>query len=296
VDLPALLVDLHRVHVALCQARGLQCTLSLDPGLPQHVRTDGGRLRQILTNFLHNALKFTSQGRIAIEVRALGDGRWRFAVQDSGPGIAAAHLPRLFMPFSQLDDSAQRLHDGSGLGLSICRQLALAMGGDVGVSSEPGHGSRFWADLPLLPDHSAPLPRAAAAVDGPALAGMRALVVEDNPVNMLITVALLEDWGLDVAQAADGRTALACVADEVDAGRHFDVVLMDLQMPGLDGVATTRALRAAGVHTPVVALTATVFDDARAQTLAAGFVEVLCKPIDAPLLKALLAGLRQADA
>ena len=295
VDLPALLGDLHRVHVALCQARGLQCTLSLDPGLPQHVRTDGGRLRQILTNFLHNALKFTSQGRIAIEVRALGDGRWRFAVQDSGPGIAAAHLPRLFMPFSQLDDSAQRLHDGSGLGLSICRQLALAMGGDVGVSSEPGHGSRFWADLPLLPDHSAPLPRAAAAVDGPALAGMRALVVEDNPVNMLITVALLEDWGLDVAQAADGRAALACVADEFDAGRHFDVVLMDLQMPGLDGVATTRALRAAGVHTPVVALTATVFDDARAQTLAAGFVEVLCKPIDAPLLKALLAGLRRAD-
>ena len=98
------------------------------------------------------------------------------------------------------------------------------------------------------------------------------------------------------AQAADGRATLACVADEVDAGRHVDVVLLDLQMPGLDGVATTRALRAAGVHTPVVALTATVFDDARAQALAFGFVDVLSKPIDAPLLKALLAGLRRADA
>lgn len=110
-------------------------------------------------------------------------GRWRFAVQDSGPGIAAGHLPRLFLPFSQLDDSAQRLHGGSGLGLSICRQLAL--GADVGVSSEPGRGSRFWADLPLLPDTGAAPPQAVPVAAGPTLAGMRALVVEAGFVDVL---------------------------------------------------------------------------------------------------------------
>jgi len=258
------------------------------------VRIDGGRLRQILTNYLHNALKFTTQGHIGLEVQALGDGRWRFAVQDSGPGIAAAHLTRLFMPFSQLDDSAQRLHDGSGLGLSICRQLALAMGGEVGVSSEPGQGSRFWADLPLEPDTHPPTDETPPDATMPSLAGMRALVVEDNPVNMLITVALLENWGLQVAQACDGRAALASVAEEAEAGRHFDVVLMDLQMPGLDGLGATRALRAAGVTTPVVALTATVLDDARAQAQQAGFADVLCKPIDAALMKAALARIQPA--
>jgi CheY-like chemotaxis protein len=123
---------------------------------------------------------------------------------------------------------------------------------------------------------------------------MRALVVEDNPVNMLITVALLENWGLQVAQACDGRAALASVAEEAEAGRHFDVVLMDLQMPGLDGLGATRALRAAGVTTPVVALTATVPDDARAQAQQAGFADVLCKPIDAALMKAALARIQPA--
>ena len=293
LDLPALLRELHRGHEALCQARGLRCTLSLDPALPVQVLTDGVRLRQILNNFLHNAGKFTEQGGIGLEVQPLGEGSWRFTVHDTGPGIAAAELPRLFKPFSQLDESTQRRHGGSGLGLSICRQLAQALGGDVGVSSEPGRGSRFWADLPLTPAPDEPEAAPAPSAQEPAsLAGMRALVVEDNPVNMLITVALLHDWGLQVAQASDGQAALDLVAAETRAGRSFDVVLMDLQMPGLDGLAATRALRAAGVPTPVVALTATVRDDARAQALEAGFVDVLSKPIDAPPLKALLGHLR----
>lgn len=294
LDLPALLHELHRGHEALCQARGLHCTLQLDPALPVQVLTDGVRLRQILNNFLHNAGKFTTQGGIGLEVLPLGADRWRFAVHDTGPGIAADELPRLFKPFSQLDESTQRRHGGSGLGLSICRQLAQALGGDVGVSSEPGRGSRFWADLPLTvaPDIAPETTPTAAPPDPAALAGMRALVVEDNPVNMLITVALLQDWGLQVAQATDGHAALALVAAEARAGRGFDVVLMDLQMPGLDGLGATRALRAAGVATPVVALTATVLDDIRAQALQGGFVEVLSKPIEPMPLKALLGRLR----
>jgi signal transduction histidine kinase len=135
VDLPALLGDMHRMHAALCHAWGLQSTLRLPPDLPPHVLTDSGRLRQILTNYLHNALKFTAHGHVDLEVQALGGHRWRLAVQDSGLGIPAAQLPRLFQPFSQLDDQAHKPHGGSGLGLSICRQRALALGGAMSASA-----------------------------------------------------------------------------------------------------------------------------------------------------------------
>lgn len=288
VDLPALLHELHRVHEALCQERGLACGIALPADLPRHVHTDGVRLRQILTNYLHNALKFTTAGGIGIEVTPLEPGRWRFAVHDSGPGIAEADLPRLFQPFQQLDAAPQRRVGGSGLGLSICRELARALGGEVGASSAPGRGSRFWADLPLTPCEAPP---PAAAEPRRTLGGLRALVVEDNPVNMLITVATLHDWGLQTAQASDGEAALALVDAEQAAGRGFDVILMDLQMPGIDGLSATRALRARGVATPVVALTATVLDDARQQALAAGANAVMSKPIEAERLRALLGAL-----
>lgn len=284
--LPPLLHELHRVHEALCRERGLACTLSLPPDVPPWVLTDGGRLRQILTNFLHNALKFTRAGGIGIEVLRLPDGRWRLAVHDTGPGIAEADLPRLFSPFQQLDGNTTPAGGGSGLGLSICRQLARALGGEVGVSSTPGQGSRFWADLPLPPT---PAPPAATETPPPRpLHGRRALVVEDNPVNMLITVATLQGWGLQVAQAIDGHAALALLDNERAAGRGFDIVLMDLQMPGLDGLAATRALRQRGLAMPVVALTATVRDDARAQALEAGIAEVMSKPIESEQLRAVL--------
>jgi len=273
------------VHEALCRERGLACGIALPDGLPRHVHTDGVRLRQILTNYLHNALKFTTTGGIGIEVTPLEPGRWRFAVHDSGPGIAEADLPRLFQPFQQLDAAPQRRVGGSGLGLSICRELARALGGEVGVSSTPGQGSRFWADLPLAPCEAPPTAR---HEPGRALGDLRALVVEDNPVNMLITVATLHDWGLQTAQASDGEAALALVDAELAAGRGFDVILMDLQMPGIDGLSATRALRARGVATPVVAMTGEVLDDARDQALAAGVNAVMSKPIEAERLRALL--------
>lgn len=290
VDLPALLHELHRVHEALSRERGLSCTLALPEGLPPHVHTDGVRLRQILTNFLHNALKFTVSGGLRIEVTARPDGRWRFAVHDTGPGIAPQDLPRLFQPFQQLDAAVLRRHGGSGLGLSICRELARALGGEVGVASEPGRGSCFWADLPLEP---ATPPEPSPRLPLPPLDGLRALVVEDNPVNMLITVTTLQDWGLRVEQAGDGEAALRLLDAERDAGRGFDIVLMDLQMPGLDGLATTRALRARGIDVPVLALTATVLDDTREQALQAGIDDVIGKPIDGERLRARLGTLVQ---
>ena len=287
LDLPALLRELHRSFAALSQARGLQCSLHIDPALPQQVRTDAVRLRQILTNYLHNALKFTSAGGIGLVATRLDGDRLRVEVHDSGSGIAETDRARLFLPFSQLDASPRRRFGGSGLGLSICRELALAMGGQVGVDSQLGQGSRFWLELPLLAE-AAPALQGLPTAD-PGLVGLRVLVAEDNPVNMLITVALLEGWGVQVEQVVNGRAAVHSVATAQQQGRPFDLVLMDLQMPDVDGLAATRQIRALGVHTPVVAFTATVVDRVWTEAREAGFDEVLAKPVDADQLHALLA-------
>jgi CheY-like chemotaxis protein len=198
-------------------------------------------------------------------------------------------LPELFKPFTQADQSTTRRFGGTGLGLSICRELAALMGGQVGVSSDEGRGSRFWADLPLAPA-AAPAPAApplAAADAATALAGLRVLLVEDNAVNMLIAVATLERWGVAVTQAHDGHQALAAVDA---AAEPFDLVLMDVQMPGMSGHEATRALRGrgAGQQVPVIALTAAALVSEREQALAAGMDDFLTKPIDADRLLAAL--------
>lgn len=285
VDLEGLLRSVVGGYEPLCQSRGLACSLQLDAGLPRWVMVDGIRLRQILTNLLDNALKFTPQGRIGLVAGALPDGRVRLVVHDSGPGIAEADRAQLFQPFSQAGPGSQGRHGGSGLGLSICRQLARAMGGEVGVDSQPGAGSRFWVELPM----PAVAPAPAAAPEAPSLAGLTALVVEDNPVNMLITVAQLESWGMRVEQAGDGQSAIDTLSLRSES---FDVVLMDLQMPGLDGLATTRQLRAAGVHTPIVALTASALDGDRQAAREAGFDALLCKPLEIDRLQAQLLALQ----
>ena len=295
-DLHALLNDLHRTFAALAGARGLGCTLQVDPAVPQHVRSDAVRLRQILTNYLHNALKFTLQGGIGLSARMAegAAGRVRFEVHDSGCGIAPADQPLLFEPFRQVDTSPQRPQGGSGLGLSICRELAKALGGQVGLSSQPGLGSRFWLELPLP---AAPAPAGAARAEGEhPLPPLRVLVAEDNPVNMLITVALLEGWGLQVEQAVNGREALQRATHARHGGAPFDLVLMDLQMPVLDGLSAAREMRAAGLQSPIVALTATVVDHDWAEARHAGLNDVLAKPVDSKRLHALLASLPRATA
>jgi PAS domain S-box-containing protein len=298
-DLVALLETLAHTYRTLAEARGLQLLLVIDPALGPVVSGDALRVRQIVTNYVANAIKFTDQGFVSITAQRV-DGpasMLRLACEDTGPGIEPEVVPELFKPFTQADQSTTRRFGGTGLGLSICRELAALMGGRVGVASERGHGSRFWAELPLPP---ATLPPAAAASAVPgheaaALAGMRVLMVEDNAVNMLIAVATLQRWGVRVTEACDGHEALAAVEA---APEPFDAVLMDVQMPGMSGHEATRELRLrpAGRSVPIIALTAAALVSEREQALASGMDDFLTKPIDADRLQAALLRWRRGRA
>ena len=288
-DLAAELVQIQRAHAAVAEARGLELQFVLAPELAGVVQGDPLRVRQIAGNFLANALKFTHQGWVRLHARRLAGERadWvRIEVQDSGPGIDAATRARLFKPFTQADESTTRRYGGTGLGLSICRELAGLMGGSVGVDSLPGVGSTFWAELPLPPTQAEP-PLALPAGAG-GLEGLRVLMVEDNAVNMLIAVAMLERWGVQVAQAHDGREAVAAVLRADAAGHAYDAVLMDVQMPVMSGHEATRALREVGLQLPIIALTAAALVTEREEALRVGMNDFLTKPIDADKLHATL--------
>ncbi|KQV94989.1 hypothetical protein ASC87_25660 [Rhizobacter sp. Root1221] len=286
-DLRALLGAVHHAYQSLAHAHSLALHLHIDEALPGTVRGDPLRLRQILSNYITNGLKFTARGHVRISVSPAGDGFIRFSVQDTGPGIDADTQMRLFQPFTQADESTTRRFGGTGLGLSICKELAVLMGGRIGVESRVGEGSRFWAELPM-PEAQAPV----AGVDDEAqdvarLQGVHVLLVEDNPVNMLIGVSTLEQWGVDVVQASDGREAIAAVERAVVARRPFDVVLMDVQMPHLSGHEAARRLRAehSAEALPIIALTAAALVSEREEAMAAGMNDFLTKPLDAVKLR-----------
>ncbi len=294
-----LLRAIQRAYATLAAARNLALELDLGPATDGTVSGDPLRVRQLLSNYLNNALKFTAAGRVCIVARRLPDGRRehgervRFEVHDTGPGITLETQSLLFRPFMQADQSTTRRFGGTGLGLSICRELARLMGGEVGVRSQVGSedggtsGSVFWAELPL-PHCQAPAGVPVGAdVSERQLRGARVLLVEDNPVNMLIAVALLERWGIVVEQASDGHQALQAVQRAAQAGRDFDAVLMDVQMPVMSGYEATKALRLrdVGRRLPIIALTAAAMVTEREAALAAGMDDFLTKPIDADKLR-----------
>ncbi len=295
-----LLARTHALVVDRAQAQGLQ--LHFDVGdLPPWLLGDATRLQQALLNYLSNAIKFTQAGRVTLRAHVqaqMAEGvLLRFEVQDTGIGIAPEVLPRLFSAFEQADSSTTRRFGGTGLGLAITRRLAELMGGAAGVQSEPGRGSLFWftallghadaADLAALP---------AAAADGPqpahaeqALrqqhAGKLVLLAEDEPINREVVCGLLEAVGLRVLQATDGQEAVALTATQ-----RPDLVLMDMQMPGLDGIGATRRIRQqhGGAGVPIIALTANAYAEDRALCDAAGMDDFLTKPVDPALLFALV--------
>ncbi|MBL8325314.1 MAG: response regulator [Rubrivivax sp.] len=292
-DLHELLHGAFAAFAALGQERGLAMTCQLDAGLPRRVIGDPVRVRQIVTNYLSNAVKFTARGSVGLLARPLPGGHVRLSVRDSGPGVAPALQEHLFEPFVQADGSTTRRFGGTGLGLSICRQLAVLMGGEVGVESDGAIGSLFWAELPL-PAQAGGAPHggphaylAAGDAQGAPLEGMTVLVAEDNAVNLLIVVAMLQRLGAVVVEATDGETAL--LAARQHAGR-LGAVLMDLHMPGHDGLQVTRALRAdpATAELPIFAFSAAVLDHERRAAEAAGMNGFIAKPADlADLLRAL---------
>ncbi|HET9977291.1 MAG TPA: PAS domain S-box protein [Burkholderiaceae bacterium] len=285
-DLHALLESVEQGYRALADVRSLRLDMDLAPDVPRRVRGDPVRVRQILSNYVTNALKFTAAGVVRLNVTSPGAGRVRFEVEDTGPGIDTATLARLFEPFVQADDTTTRRFGGTGLGLSICRQLATLMGGHVGVASTPGQGSRFWAELPLPAIDADVGAYQPPGREDARLAGLRLLIVEDNPVNMMVAVALLEQWEVDVTPAHNGIEAVQRVQAAAASGHPFDLVLMDVQMPVQGGNEATRVLRGRwDAHDlPIIALTAAALTSERDEALAAGMNDFLTKPIDAQRL------------
>jgi PAS domain S-box-containing protein len=271
--------------------KGLLLRASIDPDVPAGLWGDPGRVRQTLLNYLSNAIKFTAAGEVRVRVSRVESGGisvLRCAVSDTGIGISEAERQRLFTAFSQADTSTTRRFGGTGLGLAICQRLADLMGGEVGVDSEPGNGSTFWFTTRLEPSgtrhaekESEPREVAPSQVTG------RVLVAEDNLTNQKVARLLLERLGCRVDTVANGREA-------VDAMRRarYDLVLMDCQMPELDGYAATREIRRSeasmGRSTPIIALTANAQQGDREQCIAAGMNDYLSKPIRGEALTAVV--------
>ena len=253
------------------------------------VRSDPVRLRQALFNLVGNAVKFTEQGSVTVRCMTPRPGILRFEVQDTGVGVAEDVQARIFQRFDQGDASTTRKFGGSGLGLTITRKLAEMMSGDVGLISEVGIGSTFWLEIAAEP--AAARVFAAESLE-PVLEGLNILVVEDNPTNRMIATKLLEAMGAKVTTAEDGYLGV-----EAASAGDFDLILMDVQMPGIDGLEAARRIRALGgpaSQAPIVALTANVLSHQRAAYLDAGMDGVVGKPISPAVLIGEIARLSQA--
>ncbi|MEP6504315.1 MAG: PAS domain S-box protein [Betaproteobacteria bacterium] len=289
-DLHMVVWSAFRTFSPMGQERGLEMSCHVAPDALREVLGDPVRVRQILSNYLSNALKFTDRGRIDVRLTRKNRGVARIEVVDSGIGVDEALRATLFQPFTQADSSTTRRFGGSGLGLSICRELATLMGGDVGLDSDGKTGSCVWVELPLVAASEDDFTTMASPLDEPPpqpLLGMRVLLAEDNPVNRLIVGAMLSRLGAEVVEAANGSEAIRA-ALRPGAGVH--AILMDLHMPEIDGLEATRQLRAhpSTAHLPIIALTAAVLDADRAQAQAAGMNGFLPKPAgEGDLLRAL---------
>jgi signal transduction histidine kinase/DNA-binding response OmpR family regulator len=279
LDLREVLEDVTLSLATRAQQKGVELAISIPPEFDANVKGDPSRLRQVLVNMVGNAIKFTERGEVVVEARQL-DGSppqpsVRLSVRDTGIGIAKDRQAAVFESFTQADGSTTRNYGGTGLGLTICKQLVHLMGGEIGVQSAPGEGSTFWIDLPLERGSAKSAnPRAAVA----RLAGLRVLVVDDTAVNRIVLRWPLEQWGCRVEEAADGRDALKQL-EKAASHDPFALVILDMHMPELDGVETARQVKAdsrfAGV--PLILLSS-IGGLGKDEAQEAGFAAVLTKP------------------
>jgi PAS domain S-box-containing protein len=275
--------------------KGLALGFVVDPALPRHIVADGLRLRQVTLNLLGNAIKFTERGSVTLRVRAGGTAAaplLEVAVADTGIGIPPERQAAVFEQFVQAERSTERRYGGTGLGLAISSRLAALMGGDLSLRSEEGKGSVFTLRLPLVPAEQAETTVAAPAPSAGAARPLRVLVAEDHDVNHLLMREMLARLGHQASIVPDGAVAVAAVAEAEAAGAPFDLVLMDMQMPVLGGIAATEAIRAGGVtaeRLPILALTANAYADDIAACLAAGMQAHVAKPVQLAELSAAIA-------
>jgi CheY-like chemotaxis protein/nitrogen-specific signal transduction histidine kinase len=271
--------------VGRARARDLELHVDLAGGLPEWVDGDELRLKQVLVNLLSNAVKFTERGSITLSVTPDAHGLV-FSVKDTGIGISPEQIESLFKPFAQADVSTTRRFGGTGLGLSISHDLAVLMGGGIEVRSQIGQGSEFILSLPLAaavrPDEVA----APEASDGQRLRGLRVLAAEDNEVNCLVLESMLEFEGAEVVFVSNGQEAVDAMQKNDATGYH--AVLMDVQMPVMDGLEATRRITALNTGVPVIGLTAHALEEERARCRDAGMVAHVAKPVEIDELVAAL--------
>jgi CheY-like chemotaxis protein/HAMP domain-containing protein len=281
-DLPLVCEEVVSLMAERAGSKRLELACLVRHDVPGTVRGDPGRLRQILLNLVGNAIKFTPRGEVVLRARLAGKRQGtatvRFEVVDTGIGMGPEALSRLFQPFSQADSSMSRRYGGTGLGLAICRQLAELMGGRISAESRPGEGSLFWLEIPI---HEAAAPPTSPPLARGGLSGLRVLIVDDNRTNRQILREQVQSWGMRAEEAEDGPGALETLRAAGQGGRAFDVALLDLQMPGMDGLELARAIRrdAGLAATRLVVLTSAGLRGHAAESKRIGISAYLTKPV-----------------
>ncbi|WP_116473875.1 ATP-binding protein [Zobellella maritima] len=286
-SLTGLVQDCMALMQGYAQEKRLTIDTELAPELHHYYRGYAGRLRQVLANLLANAIKFTEQGSVQLHITLKTHNRLRFTVHDTGIGIPPEQQQRIFHRFTQADESVTRKYGGTGLGLAICQTLVHAMGGTIGVNSSPGQGSEFWFELPLKPVSSPPERPEITPVE--AIDSLSILLVEDMPVNQQVITGLLEHDGHLVCLAEDGESAIAITAQQ-----SFDVILMDMHLPRMDGITVSRHIHdhpgQLNKDTPIIAITASVMPGDIKRYLDAGLQAVVAKPVHQQKLRQALMG------